>query len=134
MKRFRYLMLLSSALVVFPTCAAPPIERAEVYYRSFDSTSIVALDAAALRGAYDRHLTVRSPAQLAALNRALSGQCQVVSPQDVRDLRLLIEWPGGQPRSWEASQFAYRDSRTKRACAFSQAKQRVVLAALGLER
>ena len=134
MKQFGYWIVTLVALTALPSLAAPPQERAEAYYRSFDSTSIVAPDAAALRGAHDQHVILRSATQLAALNRALAGRCNPVPSWQARDLRLLIQWSGKRPRSWQASRFAYQDSRKTTACQFSQPQQKAVLAALGLER
>ncbi|UXA51405.1 hypothetical protein M0D45_11620 [Xanthomonas prunicola] len=108
----------------------PPHPNAEVFYRSFDSTSIMDLDAAALSRASDRHLFLSKPGQLQALNKV----CLPAPPESVRDLRLVIRWTGSAAWSWEASQFAYRDSRTGKTCQFSPAQQDALLAALGLER
>jgi len=126
------LLLLASAAIA--GSATPDRPRAEVFYRSFDSTSIVDLDAAALSNAYDHHLVLDKPGQLEALAKSLPNACVPEPPEYVRDLRLLIRWSGATTWSWEASQFGYRDSRTGITCQFSRRHQDAVLATLGLER
>ena len=121
----------SAALAGVPHSSAA---RADIYYRSFDSTSIVALDATALISASEHHLVVDAPSELQALIRALPAPCKPVPATDVVDLRLLIRSSGHHPWSWEASQFAYYDSRTGQNCEFTRAQQAKLLAALGLGR
>ena len=125
------LLLASTAMAGSPI---PDRPKAEVFYRSFDSTSIVDLDAAALSNANDHHLVLEKPGQLDALSKSLPSSCVPEPPEYVRDLRLLIRWSGATTWSWEASQFGYRDSRTGITCRFSRRHQDAVLAALGLER
>ena len=108
--------------------------KAEVFYRSFDSTSFIALDAAALARAYDRHLSLTGPRELQALLAALPSQCISVTPEHARDLRLLIRWSAASTWTWQASQFAYRDGRTGATCQFSRTQQDTLLASLGLKR
>ena len=136
MQRIRKLVTVLLALAAPIALAVPPSShtpRAEVFYRSFDSTSIVNLDAAALSHAYDQRLTLHG-SELQALLRALPGTCVEAPSEHVQDLRLLIRWSGERSWVWEASQFAYRDGRTGATCQFSHAQQGKVLAALGLQR
>ena len=124
-------LAIPTALAAHPDAVAM---RAQVFYRSFNATSIAALDADALANANDHQLILTSPGQLQALAQALSGTCTPAPPEYARDLRLLIRWSGEYPWSWEASQFAYRDGRTGETCLFTRSHQDVVLATLGLER
>ena len=131
---------LSAAVIVLVTSAAlagvphSSAAHADIYYRSFDSTSIVALDASALISASEHHLVLNTPSQLQVLFRALPASCKPVPATNVVDLRLLIRWSGSHSWSWQASQFAYYDGRTGQSCKFSRAQQSKLLAALGLGR
>ena len=136
MQGIRKLVTVLLAFTAPIALAAPPSSRtpkAEVFYRSFDSTSIINLDAAALSHAYDQHLTLHG-SELQALLSALPNKCAAAPLGHVQDLRLLIRWSGKASWAWEASQFAYRDGRTGATCQFSHAQQAKVLAALGLQR
>jgi hypothetical protein len=106
----------------------------EVYYRSFDKTSIVNLDAEALIGAHDRHLVISKPRQIKALLGALEQPCKSVPSWQAQDLRLLILVHGSPSWRWGASSFAYRDGRTGTTCLLSSSQQSHLLALLGLER
>ncbi|WP_157598862.1 MULTISPECIES: hypothetical protein [unclassified Rhodanobacter] len=123
-------------LAVAATASQPQINESaiEVYYRSFDKTSIVNLDAEALIGAHDRHLFVSKRSQVKALLSALGQPCNSAPPWQAQDLRLLILVRGAHPWRWEASSFAYRDGRTGATCLLSSSQQSHLLALLGLER
>ena len=112
----------------------PNVSGIEVYYRSFDKTSIVNLDAEALIGAHDRHLVINGPSQVKALLGALEQPCNSVPPRQAQDFRLLILVRGSHPWRWEASNFAYWDGRTGATCLLSSSQQSHLLALLGLER
>ena len=133
----RKLAATAFALLAVAATASQPqttVSGIEVYYRSFDETSIAALDANALIGAHDRHLVISKPSQVKALLAALGQPCNSVPPWQGQDLRLLILVGGPHPWSWEASSFAYRDSRTGTTCLLSSSQQSRLLALLGLER
>jgi|SRR6185312_1501752 len=133
----RKLAATAFSLLAVAAMASQPqtnVSGVEVYYRSFDSTSIVNLDAKALIGAHDRHLVISKPSQVKALLGALGQPCNSVPPWQAQDLRLLILVGGSHPWRWEASNFAYRDSRTGATCLLSSSQQSHLLALLGLER
>ncbi|WP_449421943.1 hypothetical protein [Rhodanobacter lindaniclasticus] len=103
---------------------------ADVYFRNFESTSIVDLDDNALKTASDMIFSVIETAKIEKLKHELDVTPCVKAPDvaDVGDVRLLVELRDGENHVhvWHASQFYFQDGLHGRICEFNSLdKQRL---------